>query len=126
DRLWRPGARRGGPGEGGRGARCPRLLAAGSRLLRLLRADAGQPGRRDPAGEPGERGGARERRRDGIQERPRGDARDDRKGGLVKIFLDTANVHEIKDGVALGVVDGVTTNPSLAAMESNPFRTAVA
>jgi len=28
----------------------------------------------------------------------------------VKIFLDTANVNEIKEGVALGVVDGVTTN----------------
>src|SRR6059036_4095857 len=42
--------------------------------------------------------------------------------GLVKIFLDTANVNEIKEGVALGVVDGVTTNPSLAAKEKKPFR----
>jgi len=40
----------------------------------------------------------------------------------VKIFLDTANVNEIKEGVALGVVDGVTTNPSLAAKEKKPFR----
>ena len=40
----------------------------------------------------------------------------------MKIFLDTANVAEIKEGIALGVVDGVTTNPSLAAKEKRPFR----
>jgi transaldolase len=40
----------------------------------------------------------------------------------MKIFLDTANVNEIKEGVALGVVDGVTTNPSLIAKEKRPFR----
>jgi len=40
----------------------------------------------------------------------------------VKIFLDTANVNEIKEGVALGVVDGVTTNPTLASKEKKPFR----
>jgi len=40
----------------------------------------------------------------------------------MKIFLDTANVNEIKEGVALGVVDGVTTNPSLIAREKRPFR----
>jgi len=40
----------------------------------------------------------------------------------MKIFLDTANVNDIKEGVALGVVDGVTTNPSLAAKEKRAFR----
>ena len=40
----------------------------------------------------------------------------------MKIFLDTANVSEIKEGVALGVIDGVTTNPSLIAKEKKPFR----
>src|SRR6185295_2782704 len=40
----------------------------------------------------------------------------------MKIFLDTANVSEIREGIALGVVDGVTTNPSLAAKEQRPFR----
>lgn len=40
----------------------------------------------------------------------------------MKIFLDTANVSEIKEGVAIGVVDGVTTNPSLIAKEKKPFR----
>ena len=40
----------------------------------------------------------------------------------MKIFLDTANVAELKEGVALGVVDGVTTNPSLIAKEKRPFR----
>ena len=36
----------------------------------------------------------------------------------MKIFLDTASLQEIKDGAELGVVDGVTTNPSLLAKES--------
>lgn len=36
----------------------------------------------------------------------------------MKFFLDTANVKEIRDGAALGIVDGVTTNPSLLAKES--------
>ena len=40
----------------------------------------------------------------------------------MKIFLDTANVADIKEGVAIGVVDGVTTNPSLIAKEKRPFR----
>jgi transaldolase len=40
----------------------------------------------------------------------------------VKIFLDTASIHEIKEGVALGVLDGVTTNPTLIAKEKRPFR----
>ena len=35
----------------------------------------------------------------------------------MKLFLDTANMQEIRDGVRLGVVSGVTTNPSLAASE---------
>src|SRR5260370_5582163 len=40
----------------------------------------------------------------------------------MKIFLDAASVTEIKEGVALGLVDGVTTNPSLIAKEKRPFR----
>ncbi len=40
----------------------------------------------------------------------------------MKIFLDTANLDEIRQGVALGVVDGITTNPSLVAKEGRPFR----
>lgn len=43
----------------------------------------------------------------------------------MKIFLDTANVEEIRQGAALGVIDGVTTNPSLAAKEKRPFRDTV-
>jgi transaldolase len=35
----------------------------------------------------------------------------------MKIFLDTANLDEIREAAALGVVDGVTTNPSLLAKE---------
>lgn len=33
----------------------------------------------------------------------------------MKIFLDTADIDEIREGASLGVVDGVTTNPSLIA-----------
>ena len=33
----------------------------------------------------------------------------------MKFFIDTANIDEIKKGLALGMVDGVTTNPSLIA-----------
>ena len=40
----------------------------------------------------------------------------------MKIFLDTANLEELRQGVALGVVDGVTTNPTLVAKEGKPFR----
>ena len=40
----------------------------------------------------------------------------------MKIFLDTANVDEIKQASELGLVDGVTTNPSLIAKQSAPFK----
>ena len=35
----------------------------------------------------------------------------------MKFFIDTANIEEIKKGIAMGLVDGVTTNPSLLAKE---------
>lgn len=40
----------------------------------------------------------------------------------MKIFLDTANLDEIKAGMELGLVDGVTTNPSLVAKEKCKFK----
>lgn len=39
----------------------------------------------------------------------------------MKFFLDTANIEEIKRINALGLCDGVTTNPSLVAKEGRPF-----
>lgn len=36
----------------------------------------------------------------------------------MKIFIDTANTKEIKEAVSLGVIDGVTTNPSLISKEN--------
>ncbi|MGB9711870.1 MAG: fructose-6-phosphate aldolase [Dissulfurimicrobium sp.] len=39
----------------------------------------------------------------------------------MKFFIDTANLDEIRDAVALGMADGVTTNPSLIAKEGCPF-----
>ncbi|MBI2940857.1 MAG: fructose-6-phosphate aldolase [Chloroflexi bacterium] len=40
----------------------------------------------------------------------------------MKFFLDTANVNEIRQAADLGVLDGVTTNPSLVAKEKRDFR----
>ncbi len=40
----------------------------------------------------------------------------------MKFFLDTGNVEEIRRAAALGVLDGVTTNPTLMAKEGKPFR----
>ncbi len=37
----------------------------------------------------------------------------------MRIFLDTANIEQIKHGVKMGIVSGVTTNPTLAAKEGN-------
>lgn len=39
----------------------------------------------------------------------------------MKFFLDTANLDELKRGANWGIVDGVTTNPSLIAKEGNPL-----
>jgi len=39
----------------------------------------------------------------------------------MKLYLDTANIKEIQETVSLGVLDGVTTNPSLVAKEGRSF-----
>lgn len=41
----------------------------------------------------------------------------------MKIFIDTANLAEIKEAASMGVIDGVTTNPSLVAKEGLDFKT---
>ncbi|MFQ5692046.1 MAG: fructose-6-phosphate aldolase [Nitrospinota bacterium] len=43
----------------------------------------------------------------------------------MKLFLDTANVDEIREGVDLGLIDGVTTNPTLIAREGKDYRKAL-
>ena len=43
----------------------------------------------------------------------------------MQFFIDTANIAEIKEGLALGMVDGVTTNPSLIAKEKKSFEDVV-
>src|SRR5574340_367329 len=40
----------------------------------------------------------------------------------MKIFVDTANLNEIREAAAMGILDGVTTNPSLVAKEGKPFK----
>src|SRR5918998_5679853 len=37
----------------------------------------------------------------------------------MKFFIDTANLNEIREAASLGVIDGVTTNPSLIAKEGD-------
>ncbi|MFW3146483.1 MAG: fructose-6-phosphate aldolase [Thermoplasmatota archaeon] len=43
----------------------------------------------------------------------------------MKIFLDTANIEHIREANSLGVIDGVTTNPSLVAKEGRKFEEVV-
>lgn len=43
-------------------------------------------------------------------------------GGIMKFFIDTADVKEIREAHALGLVDGVTTNPSLIAKSGRKFK----
>jgi transaldolase len=43
----------------------------------------------------------------------------------MKIFLDSADLGELREAAATGLIDGVTTNPSLVAKAGKPFRDAV-
>ena len=43
----------------------------------------------------------------------------------MKIFIDTANVEEIREAASWGILDGVTTNPSLIAKEGKEFKSVV-
>ncbi len=40
----------------------------------------------------------------------------------MKFFIDTANLKEIEEAASMGVLDGVTTNPSLVSKEGRPFK----
>jgi transaldolase len=44
----------------------------------------------------------------------------------MKIFLDTANLDELRAGAKWGIVDGVTTNPTLIAKEGKPIKEQIA
>ncbi len=44
----------------------------------------------------------------------------------MKFFIDTANIDQIKDANSMGMVDGVTTNPSLIAKEDGEFKDIIA
>lgn len=44
----------------------------------------------------------------------------------MKFFIDTANIDQIKDANNMGMVDGVTTNPSLIAKEDGEFKQIIA
>jgi transaldolase len=49
-------------------------------------------------------------------------SRAEHRGATMKFFIDTADVREIKEAAAMGLVDGVTTNPSLVAKTGRKFR----
>ena len=49
-----------------------------------------------------------------------------KRGYFMKIFIDTANVNEIREAAATGAICGVTTNPSLIAKEGKVFEEVVA
>src|SRR5437870_5701397 len=40
----------------------------------------------------------------------------------MKIFIDTGDIREIREAAAMGLLDGVTTNPSLVAKAGKPFK----
>jgi transaldolase len=42
--------------------------------------------------------------------------------GVMKFFLDTANIDEIRSAAEYGLIDGVTTNPSLVSKEGRDFK----
>ncbi len=44
----------------------------------------------------------------------------------MKIFIDSGDINEIKEAQSMGVIDGVTTNPSLLAKGGKPTRQAIA
>ncbi|MDO9264221.1 MAG: transaldolase family protein, partial [Desulfosalsimonadaceae bacterium] len=44
----------------------------------------------------------------------------------MKFFIDTANIKEIKEANSMGMVDGVTTNPTLIAREGRDFKEIIA
>ena len=43
----------------------------------------------------------------------------------MKFFIDTADINEIKAALEIGIIDGVTTNPSLIAKTGKDFKTVV-
>ena len=44
----------------------------------------------------------------------------------MKLFIDTANIDEIREAASWGILDGCTTNPSLIAKEGRNFAEAIA
>jgi len=42
--------------------------------------------------------------------------------GPMKIFIDTGDTNEIKEAYDMGLIDGVTTNPTLASKSGKPFK----
>lgn len=49
-----------------------------------------------------------------------------RESDDVEFFIDTANIDEIREAARLGILDGVTTNPSLVAKEGRKFEAVIA
>ena len=39
----------------------------------------------------------------------------------MKLFIDSANIEEVRQAAEMGIISGVTTNPSLVAREGRDF-----
>ena len=44
---------------------------------------------------------------------------------VMKIFIDTANINDIKSAFELGIIEGVTTNPTIISKEGKKFEDAI-
>lgn len=62
------------------------------------------------------------RSRFGVDEAPLDPASPALFTSAMQIFIDSADIEEIRDAAAMGVIDGVTTNPSLVAKTGRPFK----
>src|SRR5215467_12915373 len=47
---------------------------------------------------------------------------DARSGGVMKLFIDTGNIKDIERLADIGIIDGVTTNPTLLSKEPGDYR----
>ena len=47
--------------------------------------------------------------------------RNKHKMTMMKFFIDTANIEQIKDAASIGILDGVTTNPTLLSKEKRNY-----
>src|SRR3984893_998041 len=75
-----------------------------------------------PRARPPERTGDRAAPRAKAKGVRGGGARRIRTGGVMQLFVDSGNIKDIETLAAIGIIDGVTTNPTLLAKEPGDYR----